>query len=116
MPSLWWKWVKMSEQDLVNAIKDLIYLRGGIPIRINSGMIVVTSNEGKTRVIKGADRGTADIIACFQGRFLAIECKMPGNKMTKHQEAFAEEVIRAGGIHCLAYSLDDVQRLLDAMD
>lgn len=104
------------EQDLVNAIIQLIQMRGGWAIRINSGMTVVEGAKGKKRMIRGAPAGTSDIIACYRSRFVAIECKIGRNKMTVYQEDFMHRISHAGGYHVLAYSQDDVIRALNLID
>lgn len=104
------------EQDLVNAIIQLIQMRGGWVIRINSGMTVVEDVNGKKRMIRGAPAGTSDIIACYRSKFVAIECKIGRNKMTVYQEDFMQQICRAGGLHVLAYSLDDVIGALDLIE
>ena len=41
--------------------------------------------------------GVPDIIACFHGKFLAIECKAGGNKTTALQEKALADIQKAGG-------------------
>jgi len=41
--------------------------------------------------------GVPDIICCFQGRFLAIECKAGNNKPTALQERELSAIAEAGG-------------------
>jgi hypothetical protein len=97
--------------QVVNPIIQYITMMGGIAIRINSGVIPV---EGKkTRMFRGAPAGTSDIIGCWRGRFLAIECKLTGNKPTALQLEFLERVQAAGGIGIVAYSIDDVIKVLE---
>jgi hypothetical protein len=101
-----------KEQDLVNDIVDLVNLSGGMALRINSGIILTDDRmEGvnsRRRVFRGAPAGTSDIIALWNGKFVAIECKLKGNKMTGLQTEFRDKVLAGGGAHILAYSLDDV--------
>ena len=52
--------------------------------------------------------GIADIIACKDGRYIAIEVKRPGNKPTALQERWLMDVQDAGGIAFIAYSIQDV--------
>ena len=52
--------------------------------------------------------GTADIIGCLWGYYVAIECKRPGGKTSKAQDRFLDEVRRAGGF---AYVVDDAQQV-----
>jgi hypothetical protein len=58
----------------------------------------------------GMARGCSDILFCHQGKFGAIECKMPGKKPTPHQERFLSKVLEAGGIAIVAYSLDQLKK------
>lgn len=63
-----------------------------------------------------ADAGTPDVLACYRGRFLAVEWKQPGQKPTPVQHARAREILRAGGIYVVARSVADVDRALDGID
>lgn len=66
--------------------------------------------------VKINDRTTAgisDILACINGRFVAIELKQPGNKATALQLYFIENVKAAGGLGGVCYSWEDVASLLE---
>ena len=41
--------------------------------------------------------GVPDIIGCFKGRFLAIECKSDGNKPTELQKKHLSDISKAKG-------------------
>jgi Holliday junction resolvase len=41
--------------------------------------------------------GVPDIIVCYQGRFIGIECKSGANKPTPLQEQNLERITNAGG-------------------
>lgn len=56
--------------------------------------------------------GIPDIICCYKGQFIGIECKVGRNKMSTLQEYHKELIEDAGGIHILAYSLDDVKAII----
>lgn len=56
--------------------------------------------------------GIPDIICCYKGRFIGIEVKRPGGKVSKLQEITIKKVTAAGGITFVAYSLDDVKEQL----
>lgn len=56
--------------------------------------------------------GIPDIIACYNGLFIGIECKVGKNKMSQLQEEHKKQIINANGIHILAYSLDDVKKVV----
>lgn len=92
----------MLESDLIRDI--LKYLRG-------LGCLAEKTHGGPhTR------KGTADILACVRGRYVAIEAKVPGNRPTAAQEAFLADVRSAGGIGIVAYSVDDVRELYRHLD
>lgn len=106
----------MTEHDTQNAIIQLITLKGGVPIRVNSGMVKITDQSGKTRVFKGEKKGTSDLIALYKGRFIAIEVKYGDNHPTREQWAFLARVVENGGIALVAYDVEDVNRILEMID
>ena len=57
--------------------------------------------------------GIPDIICCYKGLFIGIETKVGKNKMSELQKIHKEEILKAGGIHILAYNLDDVKKVLN---
>lgn len=59
--------------------------------------------------------GIPDIICCYKGYFIGIECKVGKNKMSKIQEEHMNMIVRAGGIHILAYKLDDVIKVINML-
>ena len=63
-----------------------------------------------------AKKGAADILGIWEGRFLAIEVKMPKGKISYHQQKFIDDVNRNGGIGFFARSVDDVIDSLGVRD
>ena len=61
--------------------------------------------------------GVPDIIACVNGRFLAIECKAGGNKPTALQVREIENIRSAGGMAVVANeeNWDEVRLLVHEM-
>jgi hypothetical protein len=57
-------------------------------------------------------RGTADLLVCHQGLFLAIEIKDHGGKESKLQRFERGKVYNAGGIAGVVWDMDDVASLL----
>ena len=100
------------ETELIRQIREYLRLRGAVTTRVNSGMTVIEGERGR-RMIRGAEAGTADILVCFNGRYVAIECKVGDNKPTKLQNEFLSSVREAGGIAFAAWSIEDVDRELD---
>jgi hypothetical protein len=69
------------------------------------------------RPLKGrfSGRGSSDILACFQGRFIAIEVKRPkGGIVSLDQQRFIDEIKSSGGIAFVATSIDTVKETLKA--
>ena len=58
--------------------------------------------------------GVADIVACLEGRFIAIECKAGKNKPTPLQEIYLEKVRTAGGT-ALVINEDNVDGLRELL-
>lgn len=60
--------------------------------------------------------GAPDMVACYKGRFIAIEAKVGHNTLSHWQIAHKERIEAAGGIYIVAYSVDDVATVLDTLD
>ena len=101
---------RMRESVLVKQLLD--YLKTvGIPAwRQNQGAMVA-SYGGRSRFIRfSSAKGASDILGIIppDGRMLAVEAKMPGNKPSPDQVAFLANIKASGGLAVLAYSLDDL--------
>jgi Holliday junction resolvase len=57
-------------------------------------------------------RGTADLLVCHQGLFLAVEVKDQGGKESKLQQFERRKVDAAGGIAGVVWGMDEVAALL----
>ena len=101
---------RRAERDVV---REVLLAVGSLPSvrcwRNNTGTLVVQDR----RVAFGL-RGSSDVLGVVgpSGRLLAIECKSDRGRMTSHQRAFAEMVVRFGGLHVVARSAADA---LDAL-
>ena len=60
--------------------------------------------------------GVPDIICCYKGRFLGLECKLPGGRLTELQKRAIEQINRAGGFACRMESVEDVKRVIARVD
>lgn len=93
----------MTHSDLVNEI--LLYLAPlGLCWNNNTGAFRNPAGQ----LVRFGLKGSADILACIKGRFVAIEVKVGRDRLRPAQKAFAEAVVRSGGIVILARSLEDV--------
>ena len=60
--------------------------------------------------------GVPDIICCYKGRFLGLEAKLPGGKLTELQKRALDKINRAGGIARRVESVDDVRAVIKLAD
>lgn len=88
----------MLEKDITNNIMKNMRKHGAFAEKTHGGPYV--------RV------GLPDIQACVQGRYIGIECKLPGEKPTAAQLRVIEEIRSAGGVAFVAESFLDVEREL----
>lgn len=56
--------------------------------------------------------GLPDLMCIYNGKIICIEVKIPGNVPTKLQEVTIRKLTDAGAICCIAYSIDDVEKML----
>lgn len=54
--------------------------------------------------------GVPDLVACYKGRFIGIECKAPGKEKntTRNQDHHIQRINDAGGLAFVATSVQDV--------
>lgn len=94
----------MLERDIVTAIrKYLASLGSDVFFWKEHGSVYGTN-------------GVPDIICCYKGRFLGLECKLPGGRLTKLQKRTIEKINRAGGVACRVESVEDVKRVIERVD
>lgn len=60
--------------------------------------------------------GVPDIICCYKGRFLGLEAKLPGGRLTELQKRALDKINRAGGIARRVESVDDVRAVIRLVD
>jgi len=93
----------MTEQQIQKQILDYLRMIGCIAVKFNN------SNFGR----KTHQIGVSDIVGCTkEGRFIAIEVKKQGGKPTVEQIEFIVDVVKHGGIGMIAYSLDEVIKVI----
>lgn len=66
----------------------------------------------------GSRNGVTDIICCYRGRFIGIECKAGKNQPTGLQLAQLEAINAAGGVGIVINesNIDGVEGILDQID
>lgn len=58
--------------------------------------------------------GIPDIIACVDGRFVSLEVKQPGGKLSRLQAATLGKIRAAGGVAAMVTSVEEAKRALPA--
>lgn len=104
--------LKEREKDIQSAILEDLQHRGAVEIKINN----VGIRKANGDYIPPREKGISDIIACYKGRFIAIEVKSTGVKPTELQEIFLERIISAGGFACWVDSINQYQEFIHAVD
>lgn len=91
----------MKEKDLIKKISE--YLK--------------TVNDLFFWKEHGGQYGTAgipDLIVCYKGRFIGLECKVGRNKATILQEVTIKQILRAGGYAMVVRTVEEVKEIIEA--
>lgn len=89
----------MKHSDACNRIRLAVSEMGGIALPYTTGMFRQMDGD---RPVKVGREGASDIVACIDGRFVAIEVKVGFDDWRDEQQAFAAAARKAGGIYVLA--------------
>ena len=90
------------EYRIVQNIKKLIRVRGGWCVKIHGGPY--------------QDAGTPDILACYKGRFIAIEVKTCRGVARPEQKITQRAITGSGGYSLITHLIGDVADVLDEID
>lgn len=105
---------QIRESAIVSACIKWLWHNGCFVWRNNTG----AANHQYTRkdgsrgesYIRYGLPGSADIIGTNRwGRFIAIECKVPGKDLEPHQAKFRDQIHEKNGVYVLARSVDDLE-------
>ena len=94
----------MLERDIVADIKKYLKSLGGD--------IFVWKEHGGPY----GTSGVPDIICCYKGRFLGMECKLPGGRLTELQKRTIDKINKAGGIARRVESVADAMDIIGQAD
>jgi Holliday junction resolvase len=92
------------EEKVVAAIRKRLAQVGALVVRVPRTRFTVA--------------GVSDLLVCYRGRFIAIECKAPTGSydVTSAQCMFLLNVAGAGGRWCVARGVEDVDKLLASLN
>ncbi len=94
----------MLEKDIVNAIKRYLHSLG-------DAVFYWKEHGGPF-----GTNGVPDIICCYKGRFLGMECKLPGGVLTELQKRAIDKINKAGGIARRVESVEDAEDIIRQAD
>ena len=106
--------VLANEKDTQKAILDYLNTIGAVAIKIYNGGIFNPKNQRYFFPYQN-QYGVSDIIACYKGKFIAIEVKSPGRKPTDFQLEFLQRVKNCGGIGIWTDNIDEVINVLSSI-
>lgn len=90
------------EYRIVQKMKKLIRSRGGWCVKIHGGPY--------------QDAGTPDILACYKGRFIAVEVKTSRGVTRPEQKASQQAITGSGGYALITHLIEEVADVLNAID
>lgn len=103
---------KPSETALVASCLAVLAARGIYAWRNNSGAFRAVSG-GRERFHRFGKVGSSDILGLLPGgRFMAIECKRPGNGLSDAQLAFSQAIRDNGGCFGCVFSVEQLEQYL----
>jgi len=104
------------ESDIQRTCFQFLELNGAVVVRVNSGgMKVAATPTAKERFVKfNSGKGTSDLIACIEGKFVACEVKSADGTLRPDQRAFLDRVTKAGGLGLVVRSLTELRAALAA--
>ena len=60
--------------------------------------------------------GIPDLIVCYKGRFIGLECKVGKNKPTVLQAVTIKQIINAGGYATVVRTVEEVREIIRAFE
>ena len=90
----------MKEKDVVDSIKEYLQTIPNIFFWKEHGGQFGTA-------------GIPDLIICYKGKFIGLECKLPGRKPTLLQKITLGKIEKAGGIAKVVTSVDQVKEIIE---
>lgn len=93
---------KKPETRLVNQILKSLRQHGGWWFKVHGSPMQVS--------------GIPDILGCYEGRFIALEAKMPDGKLSARQELIMQRINDAGGIALTVTNPEHAMGLINELD
>jgi Holliday junction resolvase len=104
--SLFQATIMSQATELTNQIIDFVYRQGGYAWRASSTGVY---DQQRQSFRTSAKKGVADVLACLDGRLIAIEVKIGKDRLSAEQEGFLANIKHAGGLAFVAKDFDSFQ-------
>lgn len=72
---------------------------------------LINNNFYFIREVQMIKIGVPDIVACKDGRFIAIECKSSIGKLSRIQEYEREKILKAGGTYYVINNVEQIKEI-----
>ena len=102
-----WLWYigakKVKESDLIKAISNYLKTVPNLFFWKEHGGMYGTA-------------GIPDLIVCYKGRFIGLECKVGKNTATALQQQTIRQILKAGGNAVVVKSIGEVKAIIQAFE
>lgn len=96
---------KILEKYVLKECLEYLAYRPGFYWRNQTGAL-----KAENRYVRFGAKGSPDIIGVFHGRFVGIECKGSGGKLSEDQKHFGDMITHCGGMYVVAYGFEDIKK------
>lgn len=97
-----------KESEVQKAILQYLQVKNIFHYRNNSGAFQAKNGN----FVRFGAVGSPDIICVIKGQYVGIEVKKPKGIQSEYQKIFQENLEKAGGRYILAFSIDDVMKVV----
>lgn len=104
---------KPREADVQQAIRLALGLEPGLVMFRNNIGAAVHHDSGRPVQYGVGGKGGSDLIGLLNGRFIALEIKRPGGKVTAEQWGFIDLIRHNGGFAAIVHSVDEAKQAIE---
>lgn len=104
-----------KESDILREIGEELEKKGIFFWRANNIPVFGVNNAGKKTfrsLPRFSIKGVPDLICVIRGKFVGIEVKRPGEKLSTEQVEFGNKVMRNKGMYFMMNTPDDVKDMI----
>jgi hypothetical protein len=106
----------MKEAELSRVIKDYLQFQENLGklyfVRNNSLAGTLLRKNGYKSYVRQGKKGSPDFIVLADGKYIGLELKGEGGKLSPEQEEAKKKIEKLGGIYKIITSLEDLIEIL----